>query len=216
MSARKLDYLTLYYNHDSQNGILRLNEGRNNMRQYFLSVWNLLDPIYYQCTRLTYLHDSDTAKNIFRVRLTRYKGRNITLSDGTYIQKNDLLLKVHLHNVRLLTELHQVKSVIRKAKLIYQEVQKSLPGVEEYIRNHKHSNEIKGIIGITTLSKGSERLGFEVFTISHPVYKWLKWATCLPITILSTHDFTVKKIVKQSSPCYLFMSKDKLSRIYKK
>jgi hypothetical protein len=216
MSTRKLDYLTLYYNNDSQNGILRLNEGWNTMRQYILTVWNIIDPIYYRCTRLTYLHDSESAKNIFRVRLTRYKGRDITLSDGTIIQKNDLLLKIHLHNVRLLKELHQVKSVIRKAKLIYQEVQRSLPGVEEYIRNHKHSKEIKGIIGISTLWKGSNRLGFEVFTISHPAYKWLKWATCLPITILSSNDFSVKKIVKQSSPGYLFMSKDKLSQLYKK
>lgn len=186
------------------------------MRQFFLSVWNLIDPFYYRCSRLTYLHDSNTAKNIFRVRLTRYKGRDITLSDGTSIQKNDLLLKIHLHNVRLLTELNQVKSVIRKAKLIYEEVQRSLPGVEEYIRHHKYSKEIKGVIGITTLCKGSERLGFEVFTISHPVYKWLKWATCLPIAMVSANDFSVKKIVKQSPPCYLFMSKDKLSQLYKK
>ncbi len=185
------------------------------MRQYFLSVWNIIDPIYYRFTRLTYLHHTETAKNIFRVRLTRYKGREIILTDGTYIKKNDLLVKIHLHNVRLLSELIQIQSEIKKAKIIYQDVKRSLPGVEKYIRNHKYENDIKGIIGITTLYKGSQRLGFEVFSISHPVYKWLKWVTCLPITILSTSDPSLKKIFTHSHPSYLFMSKDKLSELYK-
>lgn len=185
------------------------------MRQYILSVWALIDPFYYKCTRLTYLNKFENDKNIFRVRLTRYKGRDITLSDGTFIKKNDLLVKIHLHNVRLLTELKQVKSEIAKAKKIYKEVQRSLPGVEEYVRKHQHSTEIRGIIGITTLFTCSERLGFEIFTISHPVYKWLKWASFLPILTLSATNSSFKKILRHSPPRYLFMSKDKLKRLYK-
>ncbi|CAM3722324.1 YkoP family protein [Mesobacillus zeae] len=185
------------------------------MRYYLLSAWSIFDPLYYRFTRLTKLQDSGTARNIFRVRLTRYKGRDVILSDGTHITKNDLLVKVHLHNVRLLTDLYSIRSEVRKAKLIFYHVQRSLPGIEGYIRFHKRSNEIKGIIGITTLCTGSTRLGFEVFSISNLVYKWLKWATFLPITLLSANELPIKKLVKKPPPSYLFMSKDKLSKLYK-
>ncbi|MDQ0217866.1 hypothetical protein J2S21_000958 [Peribacillus cavernae] len=137
------------------------------------------------------------------------------LSDGTYIKRNDTLVKIHLHNVRLLNELKHINSEIRKGKIIYQSVQRSLPGIELYIRNHKNYHEIKGIIGITSLNKCCERLGFEVIGISHPVYKWLKWATFLPIMFLSAKGPSIKTILKQSPPGYLFMSKDKLSELYK-
>ncbi|RFU70678.1 hypothetical protein D0469_05560 [Peribacillus saganii] len=185
------------------------------MRGYVLSVWNVLDPLYLKFTRLCCLPDTDETSNIFRVRLTCYKGRDITLSDGTQIKKNDTLVKIHLHNVRLLNELKHISSELKKSKIVYEKVQKSLPGIEAYISSHKYENEIKGIIGITTLNRGCERLGFEVRCIAHPVYKWLKWASFLPIMCLSVSKPSMKKLVKQGAPSYLFMSKEKLIHIYK-
>ncbi|MBM7691173.1 hypothetical protein JOC77_000578 [Peribacillus deserti] len=186
------------------------------MRGYFLTIWNILDPIYYRFTRLSYLLDCHSSDNIFRVRLTRYKGKEVTLSDGTVIKKNDRLVKIHLHNVRLLTDLRHINTDIVKARIIYQSVKRSLPGIERYISNHKDSQDIKGIIGITSLNRACSRLGFDVKDISHPFYKWLKWATFLPIIILSSADFlNNKKNVLKASPSYLFMSKEKLSKMYR-
>ncbi|WP_338453018.1 hypothetical protein R4Z09_14790 [Niallia oryzisoli] len=182
------------------------------MRDYIISIWGLIDPLYYQCSHLTYLPTKDD--NIFRVRLTKYKGRNIVLSDGTQINKNDTLVKIHLHNVRLLKEFKNVNSEMKKAKMIYSYVRRSLPAIDIYIQNHPHSSEIKGIIGITTLNKGCERLGFEVFNISHPIYKWFKQIAFLPIEMLSSqHSFFHK--LKQHKPSYLLMSTDKLSKMYR-
>lgn len=181
------------------------------MRGYVLSLWSLIDPIYYYCTRLSYLPSEG---NILRVRLTKYKGRCIVLSDGTLISKNDVLVKIHLHNVRLLKELKDINSDLKKAKIIYRYVQKSLPGVESYIRNYCNSNEIKGIIGITHINKGCERLGFEVVDIIHPVYKWFKRLAFLSIGVLSTKDTSIWDILKQQNPYYLFMSASKLSNMY--
>src|SRR4051812_8473766 len=166
------------------------------MRGYIISIWRLIDPFYYFCTRLTYLPGKDKEGNVFRIKLTKYKGRNIVLSDGTQINKNDTLVKIHLHNVRVLKELKDIKSGIKKAKVIYHYVQKSLPGIEIYIQNCSHSQEIKGIIGITLLNKGSERLGFEVFDISHPIYKRFKRLSFLPIGILSSQNTSIRYILK--------------------
>lgn len=182
------------------------------MRGYFLTIWSFVDPIYYKCSRLTYLPAIEKNMNIFRVRLTKYKGKNIQLEDGTSITKNDTLIKIHLHNLRLLKEVKDEKSELKKAKMIYRHVQHSLPGIALYIQNHYKSNQIKGIIGITNLNKSCERLGFEVFNISNPLYKWLKWTTSLPITILARNEAFKKMFYYQ--PSYLIMSKEKLSKLY--
>ncbi|NSL51080.1 hypothetical protein HR057_04780 [Bacillus sp. P2(2020)] len=183
------------------------------MRGYVLSIWSLIDPIYYYCTRLTYLPRQGAESNIFRVRLTKYKGREIVLSDGTEIKKNDTLVKVHLHNVKLLKEIIHIKNEIKKAKIIYRHVQNSLPGLAEFIQRADRSDEIKGVIGITFLNKGCERLGFEVVDITSHIYKGFKWCTFLPIELISSGN-SVRHILQHHSPKYLFMSKGKLLNLY--
>ncbi|MBO8156808.1 MAG: hypothetical protein H0Z32_10125 [Bacillaceae bacterium] len=181
------------------------------MRSYLIKIWNVFDPVYYHMTRLTYPVMKEKEKNnVFRVRLTRYKGKNVTLSDGTHIKKNDLLVKVHLHNVRLLSELQNIDNDVRRGIIIHQLVKQSLPGVADYICKHRRCKEIKGIIGITMLSKGIKRLGFEAHSIEHPLYKWLKNTALIPIYVLSLSKPSIESIKKCPDPKYLFMSKDKL------
>jgi hypothetical protein len=53
------------------------------MRGFLIAIWSLIDPLYYFCSHLTYLPSEGTEGNIFRIKLTKYKGRDISLSDGT-------------------------------------------------------------------------------------------------------------------------------------
>ncbi|WP_409306020.1 YkoP family protein [Peribacillus sp. SCS-155] len=187
------------------------------MQYFFLSLWYVLDPFYYLFTRLTYLPDIDETKtrNVFRVRLTSYKGRDITLSDGTRIAKNDILVKIHLHNARLLKDLKQIKSDVKKAKLIYRAVEESLPGIHHYIENHEKAGQIKAIIGITSLYKACGRLGFEVVEISNPIYRRFKWITFMPIILLSSNKKRMQHFMHSTIPRYLFISKTRLGQLYR-
>jgi hypothetical protein len=139
------------------------------MKTCFLSIWRVIDPIYFFFSRLTLIDDEQ--KCVFRVRLTKYKGHHVVLSDGTHIRKNDVLVKIHLHNIKLVRELQSIESAVRKGIIIYQKVYQSMPMLLEYINNHKKSEKIKGIIGITMLDKGVERLGFDVVTPVNPFYR---------------------------------------------
>ncbi|WP_026677807.1 YkoP family protein [Fictibacillus gelatini] len=182
-----------------------------NVRLYFLSIWSLLDPIYFVLTRLTYIDQEK--KNIFRVRLTKYKGRDVILSDGSRIVKNDLLIKIHLHNARLLKEIKLLSNPLSKGKLIHKLIYDSMPELAKYINNHSLEKEIKGIIGITMINKGFRALGFECFSPVSRIYKWFKFITQLPIFLLSTSHFSIKNFHKHS-PIYLVMSKDQLLNKY--
>jgi hypothetical protein len=186
----------------------------NVMRSWFLSIWYLLDPIYYSFTRLTYVRDETERKLIFRVRDTRYKGRQIILSDGTVIQKNDRLLKIHLHNAKLLKDLHPVTCDVARGRYIFQSVLTSLPALAAFVDEHPHKDELKGIIGITTLHRGCRRLGFETYEIKSRFYQLYKKLTFILIISLSTSSFSKQSIQKQQ-PKYLFMSTKNLYSRYR-
>jgi hypothetical protein len=177
------------------------------MKSYLLGVWNALDPVYYTCTRLRYVSDSDERRTLFRVRLTRYKGKRTVLKDGTVINKEDLLIKIHLHNVKIMNELFTVSSDTKRAVYIYHMIKRSLPMLANYVRNHTRYPEIKGIIGITTLHKGSSRLGFECVSIDNAFYRNYKRLTFAPINYLANSS-------RHEKPVYLFMSKDELITRY--
>ena len=184
------------------------------MRLYLLSIWSMMDPIYFCLSRLNYPVQPLQQKNVFRIRVTRYKGRNVMLSDGTEIKKNDLMVKIHLHNVQLLKELAGINSELKKGKFIYRQVEHSLPYLANYILNHKQSEQIKGIFGITTLNRGVTRLGFEPVPLSSNMYKWFKCLTSHPIFLMSTSR-PLRMFLKISVPKYLFMSKDHLLNKYR-
>lgn len=178
------------------------------MKSCILLIWKLIDPIYYACTRLKHMENS-----VFRVRLTRYKGKTMILSDGSKITKNDLLVRIHLHNVRIFEELHNVKSELKKTRLLYRQVEHSLPLIAVYINQHRKKEEIKGVIGITMINNGVSRLGLEPVEITNRAYKWWKSLIQVPIYILSAPHPSLKQFRKKN-PNYLFMSKDLLLSKY--
>ena len=177
------------------------------MKSYLLGVWTTFDPVYYSFSRLRYLEDFEKNRTLFRVRLTRYKGRTTVLKDGTVIHKNDLLLKIHLHNVKIMNELYAVTSDTKRAVYIYHMIKRSMPMLAEYVKKHERFNDIKGIIGITSLCKGSKRLGFDNITIQNAVYRTYKRWTFSPINYIASSS-------RQEDPKYLFMSKDELVNRY--
>lgn len=179
------------------------------MKLCVITIWTFLDPLYYAFTRLTYVEDSE----ILRVKVTKYKGRSCVLADGTEIKKNDLLIKIHLHNVILLRELLGMKGETSKARLIYKQVKQALPGVADYLHNHPKKNEIKGLVGITALNKGSRRLGFESIAISNKIYLWFKLIVFLPMYCMAVSTISGQSIRRH--PMYLFMSKHTLFELYR-
>ncbi|WP_408006235.1 YkoP family protein [Pseudalkalibacillus sp. A8] len=181
------------------------------IRSYAISIWSLWDPLYYSLTRLTYIEKGEPAKCVFRVRLTKYKGSPTLLNDGTQINKNDLLVKIHLHNVRLLQEMRQSTNDFQKVIQMYRHVQQSMPFLAAYVKGHEQYGEIKGIIGITLLNEGTKKLGFESFSLKSKLYRMFKLTSLLPIYLLFNQN---KHAIFGTEPRYLMMSKEQLIERY--
>ncbi|WP_394138145.1 YkoP family protein [Cytobacillus oceanisediminis] len=184
------------------------------VRSILLIVWGYLDPIYFPFTRLQYPASDQEREGVFRVRLTKYKGKDLELSDGIIIRKNDLLLKIHLHNVKLLNEFNNIKSELSKGRGIFKRVKESMPVLTTFILKHPEEAKIKGIIGITLINKGFSPLGFECILPENKLYCWFKKTFQLPIFLLSCSKISVAN-VKRHRTVYLMMSKEKLIEKYK-
>lgn len=178
------------------------------LRLCFITVWSIFDPIYFSFTRLKFIEKH----GVFRVRLTRYKGGTVRLTDGTIIRKNDLLVKIHLHNIRLIKEMKNLDSELKKARFIYRCVANSLPSLANYVKSHPKSEQIKGIVGISALNKGISRLGFEKFSIHNYFYRKIKQSVFFSIYFL-VNETKLANISR--NPEYLLMSKDVLYQKYK-
>ncbi|MGM8216379.1 YkoP family protein [Bacillaceae bacterium W0354] len=180
-----------------------------------VKIWTALDPIYYKLTRLTYIKEKEDFENIFRVRLLVYKGPEVTLKNGVHIKKNDLLVKIHLHNIRLLNEIKHINGEIRKVRYIQRIVEQSLPGLAHYIEHHPRKDEIKAVVGITTIRKCIRSLGFETFELNNRMFRILKFLTCAFI-YFSFNPGTSIQSLKNQVPVYLFMSKENLLNFYER
>ncbi|TCP26575.1 hypothetical protein EV207_1195 [Scopulibacillus darangshiensis] len=182
------------------------------VRCYMISIWAFFDPLYFAFTRLTYLGERQTS--ILRIKLVRYKGKDVLLSDGTKIRKNDVMIKIHLHNVLLLKELKEIKGQIKRARFIYRQMQQAMPGLSEFIYNHEKNHQIKGIVGITMLYKGADRLGFDILPTSNRFYRWFKYIALYPIYYIAAQQES-PLFLKSPNPKYLLMSKNTLTSKYK-
>lgn len=80
-----------------------------------------------------------------------------------------------------------------------------MPILAEYIKNHHRSDQIKGIIGITTLHKGVERLGFEAVEPANQFYRVFKKLTQIPILYLTTKQFSLRK--NSSFPIFVYLER---------
>ncbi len=181
-----------------------------NVKRYMLNAWELLEPLGHALRRLSYIDQA--SPNIFRVKVHCYKGKNLMLSDGISIQKNDLLVKIHLKNLQLLNELLPLNNDLKKYRIIQRYVEQSLPGVYQYIEAHKQVAKIKGIFGITMLHRGCQQLYFDVIDIPSPSYRTFKWISFMPIHFLSVSK--PLKSIRKHKPKYLVMSTHTLAKKY--
>nr|WP_139184959.1 MULTISPECIES: hypothetical protein [Aneurinibacillus] len=102
----------------------------------------------------------------------------------------------------------------KRALYVYHRVQSSLPELAHFIFKHPQRDNIKGIIGITMLSRGVSRLGFEVKDIQNRYYRNMKQLYMKPMFILCHPD--KKGVFRQKNPVpkFLLMSKEQIFNKY--
>lgn len=172
-----------------------------------LPLWGLVDQIYYQFNRLQLIDIED--QNVFRVRLSTYRGTPLALKSGEVIQSGDLVLKIHLYNYQLMKQMCHLESDIRRALYVYEAVEHSLPGLAKYLNDHPRANEIKAVLGITVLNRGIKKLGFESFELNNRLYRAWKKTYMIPMYCLCHGQWSLPSLQKLE-PKFVVMSRAQL------
>lgn len=141
------------------------------MNRVWLAVWQAGDHVYRRIRRFDY--QDLTGKNVFRIRLRDYEGPAVPLPDGDMVEDGDCVGFLHLYNIRLQQLLQDIKSENRRVIVVAREVQRSLPELAEFLRQHPRGSRIKALIGVTLLNRGVEPLGFSVSEL--PDTQWYRF-----------------------------------------
>jgi hypothetical protein len=112
--------------------------------------------------------------NLFRVVRKKHKGPPLMTSDGVIILPGDEIIKIHLHNYRIASEMKNFSSEIAYIHHFKRSLERSLQGLNSYIKTLPDHQRIKGIVGTSMLNRGAERLGFTLNEVTPSWKNWLK------------------------------------------
>lgn len=183
------------------------------MREGLLLTWQIWDQIYQHCSRLQYV---DKENAIFRVVLLRYHGNSLPTRDGTVISNGDTIIKLHIHNCRLVSQLEGATNPARLGLVLRREVLNSLPYLAEFVLEHPQYQDIKGIVGTTMLHRGVKTLGFDVMDVPEtPFYVYKNWYLKLMMQLMHPDGRErIKGKEEQLKVKRVYISKEELIRRY--
>jgi hypothetical protein len=185
------------------------------LHRLLLSLWMIWDRVYYLVTRLRYV--DKRKRNIFRVVIKRYRGEEITTSDGYTLKAGDWYVQLHFHNAYLAQLLRQSpRHPMSWAAILTKNVRASLPQLTRYINQHPKAAQIQVVLGTTFLYRGAHRLGFEVADIQHLIHRLFK-AVSARVVFLMSHPYGCSELFKRNAqlvPKRVYISKEKLNRFH--
>lgn len=94
-----------------------------------------------------------------------YKGKPITLKDGTKISKNDSICELHIVN----TNLSQLDTDYGS---LFKMLREELIHVARYLQQEENQ-DVQAIFGITLLHRLAKRAGFTIIDINNPIKRKL-------------------------------------------
>ncbi|MGI5902414.1 MAG: polysaccharide deacetylase family protein [Desulfitobacteriia bacterium] len=125
-------------------------------RRLTFSLWEKWEQLYvkiYNIERIDHL-------NLFRLKVSRYRGPDLIHPDGQVMAtKGDLVGEIHFDNLRFQSVGPDLqKTGLRALKLAL----RSLPDLAKYIANNPKHQNIKVYLGLTLINRGVKKLGFNV------------------------------------------------------
>jgi len=151
---------------------------------------------------------------VFRVALCKFKGKQLSLPDGTVIKKGNLVVDLHLNN-SFFKRFGEKNELSMLGLLAKNKIQQDLPAVARWIAANPRGDEIKAITGTTIISRGSQHVGFHSFDLP-PLNSFLI-RLYESMLLAMFHPTGYRRIIrhrKKLIPKLLVMSKKELFRRY--
>jgi len=134
-------------------------------------LWRLYDAAY---RRLHGLQDLPTGRgSVLQIGVARYRGRRLSLRDGTVVRAGDLVGTLHFHN-KAVAALHDGKpDAVRSGILILRAFERSMKVLVRLSDEHPRYRAMKAIRATTIFYQAVENLGFDIFPLPFRPAGWI-------------------------------------------
>ena len=129
------------------------------LKRIVVFLWLLWEKAFHVLFRLETVSPKDPMLH-FRAR--PYRGKTVTMDDGTRLEKGDQVLELHFDNKKLFHIGSRSRSEMQLAIQMIRAVQKDLPTLANMVLERPEYMDVKGLYGVTMLSRGPEQFGFHV------------------------------------------------------
>lgn len=129
------------------------------VKRFVVSLWLLWEKAFHLMFRLETVSPKDPMLH-FRARA--YQGKAVILEDGARLEKGDQVLELHFDNKKLFHIGSRSRSEMQLAIQMIRAVQKDLPTLANMVLERPEYVDVKGLYGVTMISRGPEQFGFQV------------------------------------------------------
>ena len=184
-------------------------------KSIYTALWRQWEKLVLFLFRIEDVYE-DGKPAMFRIALRKYRGKTLTLPDGTVLRRGDLIGELHMHN-ELLQEISagagndpvQMAFAAKKATL------QALAALAGRLAEDPRYEKVKAVAGISILHRGSQVTGFSAFPVSPLTARLAGWYESLLLRIFHpAGGARVRRHRKKLTPRLLVMSKEELFRRY--
>jgi hypothetical protein len=184
-------------------------------KSLFAKLWQQWEKLLLFLFRIEDVFDGGKP-TLFRVALRKYRGKTLTLPDGTVLRRGDLIGELHMHN-EMLQEMSagagndpaQLVFAAKKATL------HSLAALAKRLAENPRYQNVQAVAGVSILHRGSQSAGFSAFAVPPLTARLVGWYESLLLMIFHpAGKARVSRHRKKLTPRLLVMSKEELFRRY--
>ncbi|EFM09369.1 polysaccharide deacetylase [Paenibacillus curdlanolyticus YK9] len=107
----------------------------------------------------------------FHYRMTKYHGGDLPLGENQEpLRKGDPIVELHFDNKLLMKIAHKSSSPIASAIRLVRAMEKELPHLAAVIGEDPIAREAKAMYGVTMITRGADRLGFQIHDLPKGVF----------------------------------------------
>jgi hypothetical protein len=129
--------------------------------------WESLFHILFQVKQI------DPANKLYFSRVKTYHGQAMLLDDGEEIRDGDRIIELHFNNRMLFHMLTETGSMVQLAVGMIRITKQTLPLLLKQIEIDPSMGNIKGVIGITMIHRGTKKLGFTIVDLPAGIFSYM-------------------------------------------
>lgn len=132
------------------------------LKRMLVSVWLLWEKGFHALFSLETVTPDDP---MLHFRKRAYTGKPVVMEDGTLLDKGDQVLELHFDNRKLYQIGSRSRSEMQLAIQMIRAVQKDLPTLANMVLERPEFKEVRGLYGVSMISRGPEQFGFHVLDL---------------------------------------------------